>query len=28
LVEVQRLGPDRLTHFNWQLAPVIHLYPS
>ena len=25
LLEVQRLGPDRLADFNWQLAPVIRL---
>src|ERR1700704_1046423 len=27
LLEVQRLGPDRLADFNWQLAPVIRLDP-
>jgi predicted metal-dependent hydrolase len=25
LLEVQRLGPDRLADFNWQLVPVIRL---
>src|SRR3989442_16023006 len=27
LLEVQRLGADRLAEFNWQLAPVIRLDP-
>jgi len=25
LKEVERLGPDRLAEFNWQLAPVVRL---
>jgi predicted metal-dependent hydrolase len=25
LIEVERLGPDRLGDFNWQLAPKLHL---
>jgi hypothetical protein len=27
LVAVERLGPDRLGEFDWQLAPKVHLIP-
>jgi predicted metal-dependent hydrolase len=26
LREVERLGPDRLTEFDWQLVPIVRLY--
>ena len=28
LTEVERLGPDRLADFDWQLAPKVRLHPS
>ena len=28
LAEVERLGPDRLADFDWQLAPRVRLHPS
>src|SRR6202049_3713413 len=28
LTEVERLGPDRLADFDWQLAPRVRLYPA
>jgi predicted metal-dependent hydrolase len=28
LTEVERLGPDRLADFDWQLAPKVRLYPA
>jgi hypothetical protein len=28
LTEIERLGPDRLADFDWQLAPKVRLHPS
>ena len=28
LTEVERLGPDRLADFDWQLPPKVRLHPS
>ena len=28
LAEIERLGPDRLADFDWQLAPKVRLCPS